>query len=177
MKKTRYTLGKHCSADGCRSLALVLSDPPSCPGHIADLEAWILRVEHEPDKHLSALARESYVIAAEEFGPISSRFYHKAAGEPPPNIKYRLSDIVVFCVLAATSGVIGNIAYDALKILAKRLMGAKTDRCIDERITFEFYEHVRTEIHGAERPNGDIPRNVEHEIELKHRLIIESKEK
>jgi len=173
MKRPRHTFGKRCTSDGCPTPALVLSDPPSCPNHIADFEEWISRVEREPDTYLSALARESYVMIAEDFGPVSSRFYHKAAGEPPPNVAYRLTDPLVFCALAAASGVIGNVAYDALKALVGRLIGTKRETLVEEKITSEFYERVRTEIHGADPPKNQLPEFVKREVELKHRLIIE----
>src|ERR1035438_3479500 len=80
-------IGAKCAHPGCSAFALPLSDPPSCPAHLADFRRWVEAVENEPDKIMQALATQAYVIHHEEIDPISSKFYRIAGGTPPPGVK------------------------------------------------------------------------------------------
>lgn len=181
-KPVRKNIGKlwtrSCTQPECKWPALVLSSPARCPAHLEDFERWITRVEKERDRDLQSLAREQYVVICEEHAPVSGMFYHKLAGEPPPNISYRLDDALTFIALAAASGVIGNLAYDGLKRIVLRLLGEEKESLFDEHLSIGMYEEVRTLIHReSERRDEGTAKVVEHEVQLKHRLIIERRRK
>jgi hypothetical protein len=165
---------RSCSEPSCKVPALILSDPPACHLHCKDFEKWIENVEKEKEHLLATLAREHYLVMCEEIAPVSRIFYHKAAGEPAPNVHCRLSDVVSFMALASASGVIGNLAYDVVKHFVLRLVGRKQDPVFEARIGPELYERVRVEIHGAPA-NADlnVQLSVEREIALKYRLLVE----
>ncbi|MGO9402589.1 MAG: hypothetical protein ACLPVW_03860 [Terriglobales bacterium] len=127
---------------------------------------------------LAALAREQYVVIHEEQAPVSGLFYHKVSGEPPPNVAARVSDVLAFCALAAASGAIGNLAYATLRGLVLKLVGPKRQDQFDNKISAEFYEQVRGQIHGADSaPNERAPESVQLDVRLKYRLIVERRER
>jgi hypothetical protein len=127
---------------------------------------------------LAVLAREQYLVIHEEQAPVSGLFYHKVSGEPPPNVAARVSDVLAFCALAAASGAIGNLAYATLRNLVLKLVGPKRQEQFDNKITAEFYERVRGQIHGADSaPSERAPESVQLDVRLKYRLIVERRER
>jgi hypothetical protein len=167
-----------CSFTDCKIHALVLSDPPFCPVHLPDLAAWISRVEQEKDRMLAALAREQYIVIHEEQAPVSGLFYHKVSGEPPPNVALRVSDVLAFCALASASGVIGNLAYATLRNLVLKLVGPERQQQFDNKISAEFYEHVRGQVHGENVAADERAlESVQLDLRLKYRLIVEKRER
>jgi hypothetical protein len=171
-------IARQCAHKGCQIPAVLLSDPPTCPAHLPDLKSWINRVETEKDRIIAILAREQYLVLCEEHGAVSGVFYHKVSGEPPPNISARVDNVLAFCALAAASGVIGNFSYAVLRSLVTKLIGKPEGKRFDERITAEFYEKVRTQIHGRDKSLAGGPfDSLETELELKYRLIVERRER
>jgi hypothetical protein len=75
--------------------------------------------------------------------------------------------------LAAAGGVIGNLAYDALKKIVQSLIGPKNDAKLDEIIGLDFYEENRRGLHGhPAMDDAEVVARVEHDVHLKYRILI-----
>jgi hypothetical protein len=169
-------LNKPCSFPECKLSPLPLSVPTRCPAHLEDFEKWVRAVEAEKDWVIQTLAREQYVVMCEEFAPVSGFLYHKAAGEPPPGRHAMLDPVLTFMALAAASGVIGNLGYDLLKGIILRLVGRREEKRFEQKISFEVYEESRSTVHTvAASTLADTARNVQREIEVKYRLLVETR--
>jgi hypothetical protein len=143
---------------------------------LEDFEKWVRAVEAEKDWVIQTLAREQYVVMCEEFAPVSGFLYHKAAGEPPPGRHAMLDPVLTFMALAAASGVIGNLAYDLLKGIILGLVGRREEKRFEQKISFEVYEESRSTVHTvAASTLADTARNVQREIEVKYRLLVETR--
>ena len=158
------------------NLVKLLSDMPFGQVSLPDFRRWVEAVESEPDKMAQIIATQAYVVTHEENDPVSSRFYRIVGGTPPEGVHYYIGEIFIFIALAAASGVVGNLAYDAFKKIVQPLLASKSEVTFEEKISFEEYEDVRKEFHSRD-PRTDtltIDR-VGEEVALKYRLLIERK--
>lgn len=111
-------------------VAKLLSDPPF--GHNpSDFETWVERVEREPSETARVIATQFYVVYHEEEDPVSSQLYRLVGGTPPPGVHYYIGETLTFIALAAASGVVGNLTYDALKRIVNHFLTPES------KITFE----------------------------------------
>lgn len=157
-------------------LASLLSDPPFSHASLPDFERWIEAVELEPDGMVRSIATQAYVVYHEDYDPVSSRFYRLVGGTPPPGVHYYIGEILIFIALAAANGVVGNLAYDALKRIVHPFLTSESKVTFEEKVSFEEYETVRKELHKEDaRTDAPTISIVEKEVGLKHRLLIERK--
>ncbi|HMF63314.1 MAG TPA: hypothetical protein VK608_04435 [Edaphobacter sp.] len=158
-------------------IAALLSGARKIYSSVDEFEQWVNSVEQEPARNARICATQMYIVYHEEQDPVSSRFY-RIVGRLSPEMHAYIGPILTFMALAAASGVVGNLTYDALKALVLPFLRAKEKTTFEERLTFEEYETVRKEIHmedaSSEPSTTEI---VEKEVGLKYRLIFERKTK
>jgi hypothetical protein len=159
-----------------RKLAALRSSLPFGHVPLPDFERWIEAIEREPEKMVRIMATEAYVVRHEEDDPVSSRFYRIVGGPPPPGVYCHIGVVPTFIALAAASGVVGNLAYDALKKIVRSFLTSESKVTFEEKISFEEYETARKELHKDDaRTDASTLSIVEKEVGLKHRLLIERK--
>ena len=157
-------------------LAALLSNPPWNHAGLLDFERWVEAVEREPNQVLRIVATQAWVVYHEEADPVSSRFYRIVGGTPPPGTNYYIGETLTFIAYAAASGVVGNLAYDLVKRIVQSFLSPASQVTFEEKVSFEEYETVRKELHKEDARNDTLTTsNVEKEIGLKHRLLIERK--
>jgi hypothetical protein len=157
-------------------LASLLSDLPISHARLTDFERWVEKVEREPKSSRRILETQAYVVCHEELDPVSSRFYRLVGGTPPPGVHYYIGEVPIFIALAAASGVVGNLAYDALKKIVCSFLDSESRVIFEEKVTFEEYETIRKEFHEEDAQTGTgLISIVEREVGLKRRLLIERK--
>ncbi|MEO7042695.1 MAG: hypothetical protein ABI035_10580, partial [Gemmatimonadaceae bacterium] len=75
-----------------------------------------------------------------------------------------------FFFLSAASGIVGNLAYDALKVLIKRLRRTD-DGSFEKTITVESYESIRIRAHSSSALGQSESAEVERTIERRYAMI------
>jgi len=88
---------------------------------------------------------------------------------------FSLGELVLFCLAAAASGVIGNLAYDVLKVLVIRIV--KNDKSDPEAILTravrqEDYERLCRAQHGDVPPVTNPDPAAEEKLVTKYRLLV-----
>jgi hypothetical protein len=94
---------------------------------------------------------------------------------PSDDIEFLFVDVVYFVLLAATSGIVGNFAYDAIKTIIRKIK----DR--DNDLEKEFSNVIRVakyeELRSLKHPDNSAQLIVDVEIELrikkKYHLLIQ----
>ena len=100
--------------------------------------------------------------------------YH---GADHGHVAFALAPVVLFILSSATSGVIGNLAYGALKDAVKRIRRPKQEFPF-KQISFESvisedtYRRYRLEEHPGSRPLRRLPSETEQELETRYRLMV-----
>lgn len=184
--KEHKSLRQDCGTLGCKEPALPFSKPPRCSSHMEDLESWYESLptafeEHglESLNHLVAQALASYLYEVALLqNPIRGTLYREFKNEidPRETVKFRFADVVYFVIASATSGIIGNLAYAAVKSLVKRIAGANQEKVIKqfEQVISEVrYEQLRIESHGQEPPLVEVHEDTVSEIRTKYRILLE----
>jgi 5'-3' exonuclease len=87
-----------------------------------------------------------------------------------PGVSYSISDIALFLLTAAASGVVGNVAYDALKAFVARL-GKTEERLFEEIIIEEEYESQRIATHTINANGSEITTETERIITRRHTIL------
>jgi hypothetical protein len=181
---------KTCSAVSCRNEALSWSEPPICSEHVPDIDGWYAgvqqRLKTEPDENvrtLYGLLAHSEYMAAVSDNPVAEELYKdfENRAEPPKAIAFSVEHFVTalahFYVLAAASGILGNLSYDVLKMFIVRLLGSlhtqpkPNDDRFDEIVDHEKYESVRKRFH-LKMPLLEIDRETEKKVETRFRNIV-----
>jgi len=172
-----------CTDEGCDSLALPLSQPPLCGGHIPNLDAWyetalVSIAAREEGGAVSGLGfvHDIYRYALVSNG-LQRTIYrefeeHKRAGR---STRFSFHDLIFFIVTAAAAGVIGGLSYDGLKRVIRKITVAKAPRndaldTLPNVVSEQRYKEL------AERFQVDIVLETEEAIEVRlrrtYRLVM-----
>jgi hypothetical protein len=108
--------------------------------------------------------------------PIFRRLYSSyekkcAAGR---DVSFKFADIVMWVLSAAASGIVGNLAYDALKTLVRRLT-RKKDAFFERIVSLKIYERERTRIHGDDVKPVVSDKTTETKIRLRYKRTLTKK--
>ena len=174
-----------CSSAQCDAISLPLTEPPLCHIHVPDLDAW----------YETALANRCAVNGArtsyfrgEDFLHEMYRYALASQGlrrtlyeefekrkRVGAAVAFSFQDVVFFIVAAAAAGIIGNLSYDALKKLIRRVIASQktrdeTIKILPEVISEQRYREL------AESSQNEVIIETEEEIELKlrrtYRLVM-----
>jgi hypothetical protein len=172
-----FDFERHCDFQGCGSPALVLSEPPRCFEHIEDPNTWfsgLLSKRSDPDIDVEALrhairrSHDLYREALINSSTASKQLYKDYCNRLDPTGKtaFSVTDVAYFCIVAASSGITGNFAYDVIKTIVKSLLKKHNSKVIEEQfetvIQPKYYEKLRVENH----PDGTTVTEVTRGIEL-----------
>jgi len=183
-KIMKMLFGKKCYVENCDENALLLSEPPSCFVHIQDMDEWYESIEgklslYDFDEPLRmvilALANNLYQEHLLHEYPANELFNdYKHRVIPDDKIQPCFPDTVYFILTAATTGIIGNITYHALKKLLSRVISGKGK--IDEEfeiiIDSEKYEKIRKSIHPKINPKLEVDIEIELKIRRRYHLLF-----
>lgn len=172
-----------CEVQGCTGPGLMFTEPVRCSVHVRDLDEWFesakprfMAMGEPAGQILASLASEVYKSALIQRGP-SRTLYAEFKNEidPRPEVSFSFENLVYFAIGAAASGILGNAAYDSVKMLVRRL-SRKTSAPVAERfdqvVTVARYERLRIERYGQQQPTGDLEERVVLEIERRYRLLV-----
>jgi len=133
-----------------------MRDSSYCVIHEPDIDGWY--------EHTSLpLAHESYRIShfvnglgSVAFTTLYEKFERRAL---PDGGSASANDLVYFLIQAAASGVVGNLSYELMKKVVKRVFDREPAPVIVrdmDKIVFESdYENLRQERHGGIPDDGD----------------------
>ena len=133
-------------------------------------ERWVKKLSAKEEENQSFLVHSLYVSCFHR-NRIFAAFYEDLTDRlrGGRKIKYKLSDPAMWVLLVAASGVIGNLAYDAIKEIVNRIRNPEDTPSLEETVTIEFYERNRQELHGSETPLASV--DTEFESTLKVRYV------
>jgi hypothetical protein len=197
MADTTEQLDRPCPIDGCDWNALPFSEPARCPIHIDDLERWYdhaiaisagLASDNTSDASgmkamimramLKNLYRES-LLHRPYCGGLYQSFKHSV--DPRDKVAFSFADVIYFSLAAAASGIIGHLAYDAVKGVIKRI-GEKNEatsleQTFEETVAISQYEEFRIKENGEGDPLIEVDTIIQTDIERKYKLIVRDNEK
>jgi hypothetical protein len=182
----RLKLERRCGIDGCDGLALILSEPPRCYGHIENADAWFETVLSEtvaPD--VPRAAREMATHMAHDLyrnvllnNPLGQELYadYRNRVALRKMVAFSFADVVYFGLIAAASGIIGNFAYDVVKSIVRNLAekhrAPKLAESYERVVRETRYEELRIEYHSGDSCNLQSTTELEREIETRYRLVV-----
>ena len=176
-----------CSHDGCSLPPAWYTDPPLCRRHRGPLDEWYAGVKRRSGKRSNwaeglALPHSMYLSESVARGPAHTFFhdyYRRRQGGR--RVAFSLADMAYFCAAAAASGVVGNLAYDALKNLIARIrtpqreiIGGET--AFEAIVEEQTYERIRKHLHGRARAL-DGSEELEEKITIKYKLMVTRKQR
>lgn len=171
-----------CGATGCRAAALPLSTPPRCRRHVVSVEDWYDDFRHRlAEMSLSRAEHETEVLLALQdvrglvhIDPVASQLYTDwySRVEPAGERRFNIGDLAVFCLMAAASGVVGNVAYDALKAIV-RSINENATQCFGTMVTPENYDELRTELHPGEGAQFEVTEEITVSIRRRYRIFVD----
>lgn len=181
-----------CNYPGCSSYALLLSEPPRCSRHITDLDGWYNNVwdtsvarktwkRFISDRTMPIMqgsAHEIYIELVLQEHPSGMELYrdYKQRVDPNPDVCFSFDDTVYFAISAAVSGIIGNLAYDALKKILRHISRKskrhEVETTFDEVIREEKYEELRISIHRGKHAQVDSEMRITKKVERRYHLIV-----
>lgn len=174
-----------CSVVRCKRNSMILSEPPLCSHHVKDLDGWYnelpSRIEaiggdELQDAMVLGVAHDQYrillVLQTPEASSMMKRFEKNLArGE---DARFYLTDIVYFAVVAAATGILGNLAYDALKRLLKRItQDDEASRALEDVASEVFYEIRRKRRHKSRAGSTIVNRELEISLKIRYRLLVQ----
>lgn len=114
--------------------------------------------------------------------PIRGVLYREFKNEidPQEGVHFQFENLVYFVIAAAASGIVGNLAYDAVKAILRRLTWRNQDELTErlERVISEVrYERLRSQKHSVLPPSSEPNEVIVREIRTKYRLLVERKKK
>lgn len=123
------------------------------------------------------LAHEFYIYEAVSKG-VARVFYQEfeqrmkvAEGG---DVEFRFHDVVFFLVMAAASGVVGNLAYDALKRAISAVRKPKLEGGgvrLSSVVSRETYNRERRKKHPGTKASGISPK-IKRELEKQYELVV-----
>ena len=91
--------------------------------------------------------------------------------------KFYLADIVYFAVVAAATGILGNLAYDALRLLLKRItQDNEASRALEDVASEVFYEIRRKRRHKSLAGSTIVNRELEISLKVRYRLLVQRRD-
>jgi hypothetical protein len=188
---------KKCEFKGCDNPALPLSSPPLCSVHIPDLDSWFISFREQltsldvpEDASETSRAILDFVHGlALEMGselynsallqdPLCGELYKefKNSIDPRDEVQFSFDEIVYFLIADAASGIVGNLAYDALKEIIRRISKRENDAKLIEQyektVFFTKCESLRIERHGSLPSSVEAKAEIEAEVKTKYHLIV-----
>ena len=177
---------RNCGIEGCNVLSLPLTEPPRCFLHIEDPHTWfsgLLSKKEDPtlsQRDLLRAIRGSHDLYREALinTYAGNQLYkiHRQKVNPSGSIPFSFPDFVYFCIDAASTGIVGNFAYDVIKSAVSGIPRAtnpsQTEQNFESVVHRDEYEKIRHEYH----PNGkiiiEVTRGIESTIQARHRTTM-----
>ena len=188
MTRKRVESRAKCTHLGCRGLAYPFTDPPLCRVHKGPLDDWygsaLLLISYGPKakrEWAEALAHEIYIHDLISTPPARTFFgefetaYRKQEGAGESEVGYRFLDVVYFFAAAAAAGVTGNLAYDSLRALVRRVRRLKQEIgtvSFEAVVSRSTYDRVRRREHPGKAPSRSADERITHSVRKRYSLVV-----
>ena len=153
--------------------------------HVASPEDWFDQLLHRlVSSDIDAGERDFELLEArgqfttlvyrgEITGALYQDWYRRT--EPEGKRRYSITSLASFCFLSAAAGIMGNVAYDAMKVLVRRLLSRRV-KLFEDTISPAKYEELRAQIHAGNPATVTVDETVALLVKRRYWILVNTGE-